>query len=99
MSLFEDHLKNKHPKFSNEDINHPITPQHIHNYIINTCGDDNIQTFKHKKIDPCLKLLKGCPLMINNNKQLEGNGCGNGSLCRLLAVNLKFGKKPLCHES
>ena len=66
--------------------------QHMHNYIINTCGVDNIHTIEHKKIDPCLKLFKGCPLMINNNKQLEVNGCGNGLLCRLPAVKLKFGK-------
>ena len=68
-------------------------PKEIQNYIINTCGDDNIQTNEHKKIDPCLKLFKGCPFMVNNNKQLEDDGCGNGSLCRLLAVKLKFGKK------
>ena len=36
--------------------------------------------------------LKGCPLMVNNNKQLEDDGCRNGSLCRLLAVKLKFEK-------
>ena len=52
-----------------------------------------------KKIDICLNLFKGFPLMVNNNKQLEDNGCGNGSLCRLLAVKLKFEKKNLCYES
>ena len=69
-------------------------PKDLHNYIINTCGDDNIQTGDHKKIDPCLKLTTGCPLMVNNNKHLEDDGCGNGSLCRLISVKLKSGKKP-----
>ena len=31
--------------------------------------------------------------MVNNNKKLEDDRCGNGSMCRLLAVKLKFGKK------
>ena len=31
--------------------------------------------------------------MVNDNKQLEDDGCGNGSLCRLLVVKLKFRKK------
>ena len=66
MSLFEDHLKNTNPKFSNEEIkphHHKILiqsvvlsgkdkkeiPQHMHNYIINTCDDDNMQIIENKK--------------------------------------------------
>ena len=32
--------------------------------------------------------------MGNNNKQIEQDGCGNGSLCRHLQVRLKHGKYP-----
>ena len=32
--------------------------------------------------------------MVHNNKELEQDGCGNGSLCRLLQVRLKHGKYP-----
>jgi hypothetical protein len=54
------------------------------------CGDDNVDAKNNIKIDPCLKLIKGCPVMINSNVEKERN-LVKGTLGNFVGVRLKTG--------
>jgi hypothetical protein len=41
----------------------------FHKLLWALCGDDNLSIGKQTKVDPCLKLITGCPLMINSNTE------------------------------
>jgi hypothetical protein len=59
------------------------------------CGEDNIK-FPHSKsrrMDPALKLYRGCPLMLNENTNVI-QGVASGSSVILRHVDLKFGEIP-----
>jgi hypothetical protein len=54
------------------------------------CADDNVQCRNGQNIiwvDPCLKLFKGCPIMVstNDNKTLEAV---KGTLAKFMGVKL-----------
>jgi hypothetical protein len=62
-----------------------------HKMVQSKCGDDNVQCGNGQKIiwvDPCLKLFKGCPIIVstNDNKNL---GAVKGTTAKFLGVNLK----------
>jgi hypothetical protein len=54
------------------------------------CGDDNVGAKNNIKLDQCLKLIKGCPLMINSNAGKERN-LVKGTLGNFVGVQLKTG--------
>ena len=62
-----------------------------HKKVQSKCGDDNVQCGNGQSIiqvDPCLKLFKGCPIMVstNDNKNL---GAVKGTTAKFLGVKLK----------
>lgn len=60
----------------------------FHKFIWAVCGDDNFCHGESVKIDPCLKLFKGCTVMINDNTQKK-NGIVKGVLGNFIAVKWK----------
>ena len=72
---------------SREDSN--VGPD-FHKLIWSMCGDDNVDAKNNIKIDPCLKLIKGCPVMINSNVEKERN-LVKGTLGNFVGVRLKTG--------
>jgi len=73
-------------------------PAAYHKLVQSKCGDDNIQYRNGQniiRVDPCLKLFKGCPIMVstNDNKNL---GAVKGTTAKFMGVKLKKEKK---HES
>ena len=62
----------------------------FHKLIWSICGDNNVDAKNNIKIDPCLKLIKGCPLMINSNVDREKN-LVKGTLGNFVGVRWKPG--------
>jgi len=62
----------------------------FHKLIWSICGDDNVDAKNNIKIDPCLRLIKGCPLMINSNVEKEKN-LVKGTLGNFSGVRFKIG--------
>jgi hypothetical protein len=52
--------------------NKDVGPE-FHKIMWSLCGDDNLTVGKSCKVDPCLKLLEGYPLMVNTNTGKENN--------------------------
>lgn len=63
--------------------------------IISTCGDSHAVTSQNKKVDPCLRMYRGCHSMCNDNSKLKSENVGNGTCCRLKSIKLKNGAPPL----
>ena len=63
----------------------------FHRLIYNNCGDDNIvMAGGSGRVDPCLKLSYGCPLMVSEFKDVE-RGIVKGVTGRFVGVVLKSG--------
>jgi hypothetical protein len=56
------------------------------------CGDDNLSVGTHTKVDPCLKLIKGSPIMINKNIDRKTNVV-KGVNGHFISVTFKVGCK------
>jgi hypothetical protein len=77
-SMFKKGRKNS-PKIS------PI----IHEIIVATLGDENVQqSGTNTKIDPVLRLYPHAQFMCNSTKDLK-KGRDNGTLCRFVSIKLK----------
>jgi len=50
--------------------------------------------FDHVHIDLSLKLITDCLLTIDNNRNLQTNGCGNETLRKFKGMKSKNGEKP-----
>jgi hypothetical protein len=58
------------------------------------CGDDNVQSGNGQniiRVDPCLKLFHGCPIMISTNDHKK-IGAVKGTTAKFKGVKLKYGK-------
>jgi hypothetical protein len=75
---------------SKEDNN--VGPD-FHKFLWSMCGDDNVDATNNTKIDPCLKLIKGSPLMMNSNAQ-KGKSVVKGTLSNFIGVRWKAGCSP-----
>jgi len=69
--------------------------QIFHKLIHNKCGDDNVQSGNGQniiRVDPCLKLFYGCPLMVstNDNKSI---GAVKGTTAKFRGIKLKQNKE------
>jgi len=65
-----------------------------HKLIQNKCGDDNVQSGNGQniiRVDPCLKLFNGCPIMISTNEHKK-IGAVKGTTAKFKGVQLKQGK-------
>ena len=60
------------------------------NILLTCCSDADILGGGSKRIDPMLKLYVGCPLIINDNINVE-NKIANGSVATFRSVKLKNG--------
>ena len=65
----------------------------FHKYIWALCGDDNLNGCNQQKVDPCLKLFTGCPLMINTNTE-KSNKIFKGTLGSFVGLRWKEGCGP-----
>lgn len=63
----------------------------LRNRIISTCGDAKITKGDTKRVDPALCLYNGIPLIcvMDNGTLNETPPRGNGTLCKLISVQLK----------
>ena len=67
-------------------------PELQKNILLTCCSDANVTSGGSKRIDPMLKLCVGCPLIINDNINVE-NKIANGSMATFMNVKLKNGFK------
>jgi hypothetical protein len=82
--IIEANITSSQAKNSNQKID-----KHLRHRIIKTCGDANAM-MGTKHIDPSLCLYLGAYLMSIDNKHLKDKvPRGNGTLCRVLDVELK----------
>jgi len=65
----------------------------FHKVLWGTCGDDNIVVSQTTRIDPCLKLIQGCPLMITTNTEKKRD-LVKGMTASYVGVRWKDGKCP-----
>jgi hypothetical protein len=65
----------------------------FHKFIWSMCGDDNLSAGSNTKVDPCLKLIQGSPLMINSNTGKDKN-LVKGTLGNFVNVRWKSGHQP-----
>ncbi len=64
----------------------------FHKLLWGMCGDNNISE-DNTKIDPCLKLIRGSPLMINSNTEKARKLC-KGTTGNFVGVRWKEGCTP-----
>ena len=69
----------------------------FHKCLWAVCGDDNINNPNQQKIDPCLKLIIGCPLMINSNNEKERK-LYKGTTGKFAGVRWKEGCNPVIED-
>ena len=72
--------------------NKDVGPE-FHKLLWGMCGDNNISVKGNTKIDPCLKLIKGSPLMINSNTEKARKLC-KGTMGNYVGVRWKEGCTP-----
>jgi len=65
----------------------------FHKFMWSMCGDDNLDAGSNTKVDPCLKLIHGSPLMINSNTEKDRN-LVKGTLGNFVNVRWKDGHQP-----
>jgi hypothetical protein len=65
----------------------------FHRFIWSMCGDDNLDADSNTKLDPCLKLIQGSPLMIKSNAGKDRN-LVKGTLGNFVNVRWKYGYQP-----
>jgi hypothetical protein len=65
----------------------------FHKFLWSMCGDDNLDAKDNSKFDPCLKLIKGSPLMINSNAEKDRK-LVKGTLGNFVGVKWKNGCGP-----
>jgi len=65
----------------------------FHRLLWATCGDDNLTVSTTTKVDPCLKLIQGCPLMVNKTIDRKQN-IVKGAMGHYIGVRWKPGCKP-----
>jgi hypothetical protein len=66
----------------------------FHKLVWALCGDDNFTSGDSTKVDPCLKLIKGCSLMINNNTEKKTKNIVKGNMAKFIGVRWKKDKFP-----
>ena len=66
----------------------------VKRHFYENCSEDfcKIQG-KKGRVDPCLKLYPGCPMMLTLNKDVS-NGEANGSRVFVQSIDIKFGESP-----
>ena len=65
----------------------------FHKLLWATCGDDNLTVGTASRVDPCLKLIQGCAVMINQNIDKKQN-IVKGAMGNYVGVRWKHGKGP-----
>jgi hypothetical protein len=106
--LFKTHLERTHHHYTDSKTDppdHTIVIESVlmtkskekysesfHNFIFNSIGDAEVETSYNTHYDPALRLHTGCPLMMNNNTELDTLNIGKGTLCRFVGVKIKQGK-------
>jgi hypothetical protein len=65
----------------------------FHKLVWAALGDDNITSGTAVKVDPCLKLIKGCAIMVNQNIDRK-QGIVKGAMGNFAGVKWKTGKTP-----
>ena len=104
-ALFKTHLERTHTHYTDSKTDppdHTIVIESVlmtkskqkysecfHNFIFNSIGDAGVETSYNTHYDPELRLHTGCPLMVNNNTELDTLNIGNGTLCRFVGVKIK----------
>jgi hypothetical protein len=80
--------------FSHCKTNEPQSSSY-HKLVQSQCGDDNVQSGNGQniiRVDPCLKLFVGCPIMVSVN-DFKKNGVVKGTTGKFKGVVLKENKE------
>jgi len=80
--------------FSHFKTNEPKSSSY-HKLVQSQCGDDNVQSGNGQniiRVDPCLKLFVGCPIMVSVN-DFKKNGVVKGTTGKFKGVVLKENKE------
>ena len=67
--------------------------EEFHKLLWALCGDDNLSVGTQAKVDPCLKLITGSPIMVNKTIDRKSH-IVKGVSGNFIGVRYKFGKKP-----
>ncbi len=79
-----------------ESKNNKEKSKSFHKIVHAKCGDDDVQCGNGQniqRIDPCLKLFVGCPIMVSVN-DFKKQGVVKGTTGKFRGVLLKQGKNP-----
>ena len=70
----------------------PVKGRRLRRVVWKKCGESNLRRGRGK-VDPALKLYRGCPVMLTENESVR---CGraNGTKARVSEVVLKTGERP-----
>jgi hypothetical protein len=69
--------------------NRDVGPE-FHKLLWALCGDDNLSVGTTHKVDPCLKMIKGCPVMVITNTE-KGRRIVKGTKANFIGVRWKHG--------
>ena len=74
----------------------PVTSNEAKSIFYQRCGENACKTgdMTSGRVDPVLKLFRGCRMMLTENKDVP-NGQANGSRLKVLRVNIKVGEEPV----
>jgi hypothetical protein len=69
----------------------PVTSNDARSFFYQQCGENACKTgdMTSGRVDPVLKLYRGCPMMLTENKDVP-NGQANGSRLKLQSVKIKL---------
>lgn len=66
----------------------------FHNGVFNECGDADVKASGTEKVDPCLKLYAGCPIMVSISDFKSTHGVVKGSTGKFSSVVFREGCGP-----
>jgi len=76
------------------DADGTVRSDFFHNGVFNECGDADIKASGTEKVDPCLKLYAGCPIMVSISDFKSTHGVVKGSIGKFSSVVFREGCEP-----
>jgi hypothetical protein len=76
------------------DSDGTIKSNSFHNGVFSGCGDADIKSSGTEKVDPCLKLYVGCPIMVSVSEFKSTCGVVKGSIGTFAGIVFRDGCRP-----